>query len=296
MSTRATIRRFGTGTRVYDFPPTIMRWSDNFANLVTQSDRLPGLDGGFDVYGSSPAPSEIGTVDVSFWIVPLNEQQITDLKDQMRAIAGWGKLPLFLQPYDLTKAERYCNARVKSINMPEDAELCTNKQQEIRITFEVPEARWFAFPTGTNQSYWDGVSSIWGSPACIWGGSAGIAYTGPGPQTVNVTTVGNAVTLPLIKLTCSAVQTITNPLIERVVNGLVIDSIQFTGSIPAGEVLIIDTQRLQAKLNATDVYDNLTILRSNWLSLPPGLSQLRFSSGNALDAGTIKIQYVEAYY
>lgn len=296
MTRLPTIERFGTGTQVYEFPDAVTSWRSNFSRLMTQSDRLPGLNGGYDIYGSIAAPSDIGLVDVSFWLVGLSPEQMAAEKDKIRAMSYWGKRALFVQPYDETLNERYCYARIREIVMDEDADKGTYRNQEVRITFEVPEARWYAFNTSLNLSLWDDPASVWGKSTCIWGGSAATPFTGPGPLDLTFTNSGNAVSLPIIKITCGAGQTVVNPVIQRIESGLIKESIAFLGTIGNNQAMIIDCQRLQAKLNSTDIYDALSILKSNWLSIRPGTNLIRFLSNSAADAGGIKVQFIEAFY
>lgn len=298
MSTLSTLRRFGSGTQIYDIPATVTKWRDNFATLMTMSDQLPGLDGGFDNYGFGVSPSAVGTVEATFWLVVTNDQeaQMTTMKDALLTIAGWGKQTLWLQPYDKTKQERWCNARIKSIDMPEDAASCTNTQQEVHVVWEVPEARWYALPAGSSPYVWGGSTSIWNDSALVWGGGAGSPYTGPGPTSFQISSGGSAASPPLVKLTCDATHIMTNPIITRLVNGNVVESVKFNGTIGNNQVLIIDAQRLSAKLNSTDVYDVLDLLTSSWLTVKPGVNTFQISSDLGTDQCAVKIIFNEAYY
>lgn len=296
MSDVATLQRFGSGTQVYEFPATVTKWRANFANLVTQTDPLPGLPGGFDQFGVSASPSIVGLVEVTFWLLVRTEEEMTAQKDALLAIANWGKQTLWVQPYNLLKNPRWANARVKSIDMPEDADGCTNLQQECRVVFEVPEARWYSFPTGVSPYLWGANDAIWDATGVIWGGSAGVAFTGPGPQSFNISDPGSAPAPTIVKLTCGAAQVMTNPTVKRIVNGLTVESIQFLGVVGNNQVLILDTTRLQAKLNSMDVYDDIVILTSSWLTVQPGANLFTVESLLGTDACTVKIDYNEAYF
>src|SRR5436190_4474784 len=107
------LTRFGSGTRVYTFPP-VTTFSTNFANLVPRTVRLPGVSGGFNEFLGQPAPSEIGKVSASFYLVPNKRagENITTLVDRLLSIADWGEQRLWSQPYDTSLRERWCNAYI----------------------------------------------------------------------------------------------------------------------------------------------------------------------------------------
>ncbi len=290
-----TYLRFGSGDQVYYFPPTTTKFTDNFLKLRTLSEILPGMDGAHDPYGYGAAPRQNGLVEVKMWLLADYPAQMTVLKDGLSAIAGWGKQRLYKQPFDTTKRERWCNARVQDIRWQDDAEQTTWRSQEVILMFEVPEARWFS-RTADNLPLW-GTEYNWGQVGLLWGGGAGTAYSGASsPLTISITSNGTALSAPLIALTCSASQVMTNPVIERVVNSEVVERIKFNGTVGNSQLMVLDCRALRAKLNGLDIYDNVDIQRSSWLTIAPGANTFRLSSDSAGDACTVQIQFDEAYY
>ena len=295
----STIQQYGVSGRVYQFPNTIRSWRDNFKKLRMSTVQLPMMAGGLDQYGSSPAPSEVGEVKVSFLILADSPQQMQTKKDDLYELAAWGKLPLFLQPYDHTLNRRWANARVKSIEVDENAEICSWANQTIDMVFEVPEARWNSYPSGSTALLWGSPGTIWGDPGFIWGGSAGVAFSGPGPLEINVDYRGTAQVPAIIQLVCGAGQSIVNPVVSRYANLVEVERVKFNGTIPQNSIFIIDSTKLSGSLNGNKVYNSLEIKRSTWISLEPrGTSRnsIRISSDGGSDAGTAKIRYTEGYY
>lgn len=288
------IRRFGAGSNVFIFPATVTEFDDNFRKLITNTTRLPGTSGGFDNYGYSAAPSAVGKVWVEFIVVAKTIEQMARLKDELRSLAGWGKQQLFAQPLDLAMGERWCNARVVDVAMPESGENGTHRNQRVRIEFEVPEARWYAYPADSSSVVWGDAGTIWDNS--FWSGSDGVEFNGPGPQDVVVNYAGTAANAPIIKLLCLAGQTVTNPKIEHFYGSELQGYVQFLGTVAANNTLIIDCKRLAAKNGSIDVYDNMVITSSAWLMLRPGSNTLRVTSSGSPQTCTVYVQYEEAYY
>ena len=286
--------RFGTGDRIYEFPALIEAWTDNFTTLMTDFTRIPGMSGGIDNYGRGAAPSDLGRVTVIFWLVASNRAAMAQMKDNVKRLAGWGRQRLWLQPFDLAMSPRFCNARVKRIDMPEDASRTTDLSQRITIDFEVPDARWYV-PSQLSPPTWGG-GATWGE-GYLWGGSfPETAYSGVGPVDITVTNNGTAETFPTLRIEADPSAQLTNLTIQRIENSLVVDEIEFDLVIDGGDTLIIDTKTLTARVGSTDVYNAMTPLRPSWLRLPPGDNLLRFTTTNASDEGSIAVIYDEAYY
>src|SRR5690606_17531087 len=136
--------RFGSGSKIYNFPPTVQNFSDTFADLVPQTVRMPGVSGGFDNYGSEAAPSEIGVVRLNFtltddWVkVAYSESDVAiamhAARDAVVKMAAWGRMKLFRTIYGTT--ERFCWARVNNINMAQNDENNTHLWQPVQVVFQ----------------------------------------------------------------------------------------------------------------------------------------------------------------
>ena len=287
--------RFGVGSRVYEFPAqSIEAWSDNFTSLMTDFTRIAGMSGGVDNYGRAAAPSDVGNVTVVFWLVATTRAEMAHLKDNVRRIAGWGRQRLWLQPFDLMMPARFCNARVKRIEMPEDATRATDLSQRVTITFEVADPRWYV-PSQLSPPSWGG-GATWGE-GYLWGGAfPETAYSGVGPVDIPILNNGTAEAFPTLRITAASAAQLTNLVVQRLENNLVVDEIAFALLIDGGDTLTIDTKTLTARVGSTDVYNNMTPLRPSWLRLLPGENLLRFTSDGAGDEGAIAVIFDEAYY
>jgi hypothetical protein len=251
---------------------------------------MAGLPGGFDALGYDAAPSKVGRVDVQLMLTAQTPAEMSTLKDDISKIGGWGKQRLYRQPYDLTQNVRWCNARVADLKWSEKADECTDYNQVVNLLFEVPDARWYAVVGSTliwNGSTWNGG---------VWGGGADTAYSGASALDLSITSKGTAPSAPLIIMQCGAAQTIVNPVIERIVNGAAVERVQLNGTIGNNQIWVVDCRSMSTKLNGQDVYGDVDSLRSNWLSIWSGANTIRFTSDNTGDAGTVRVQYDEAYY
>src|SRR5687768_4199120 len=101
----------------YTFPTTQSQLRDNFSDMVPRTTRIPGADGGFDQFGEEKAPSEIGSVSVSFEQYADSNEDLQTKRDLVRAMAAWGVCTLHKDCG--AEGTRYCSARVNSITMTE---------------------------------------------------------------------------------------------------------------------------------------------------------------------------------
>lgn len=288
-ATVGLLRYDGGDNGIYTFKEVI-QWEDNFLDLRPQTETMAGLPGGFDALGYDAAPSKVGRVDAQIMLTAQNPAEMTALKDDISRIGGWGKQRLYRQPDDLTLAVRWCNARVVDLKWSEKAGECTDYNQVVNLLFEVPDARWYV--TVGNAPLWNGTT--WNGST--WGGGADTAYSGASALNLSITSKGTAPSPPLIIMQCGAAQTITNPVIERIVNGAAVERVKLNGTIGNNQIWVVDCRSLATKLNGQDVYDDLERKRSNWLSIAPGANTIRFTSSSTGDAGTVRVQYDEAYF
>lgn len=290
------ILRFGSGDQLYTFPDTGVAYSDNFRDLVPRTTRLPGLTGGFDELGEEPAPSEIGKVNFSFWLHTELEGRagrvrMTRLRDAVNEMAAFGWKRLYMQPEDPDADERYCTARINSIQMSERADNRHDLSQRVSVVWQVPDPRWYT--QGTEAWSW-GDGTLWsGAP---WGGSATAQACSGTSTDITITTQGNAITYPRLIISCAAGQSAQNPTVQRLVgSGTVADEISYTGSLSAGDSLTINCRKSSVKLGAANAYDDFSFNYPDWLRLFPGENTLRVTLANSSDACSIRVLYYEAY-
>lgn len=78
------------------------------------------------------------------------------------------------------------------------------------------------------------------------------------------------------------------------------ESITFSGTIAAGNVLLIDTGTMQVTNNGVDAYDDLTLNPTadlaSWFSLEPGANALLIVFAGGGTGSTISFHYYEAWY
>lgn len=120
---------------------------------------------------------------------------------------------------------------------------------------------------------WDAVGAKWDATGLVWDEGGGT----PGPITVN------SVDLVYPVIVISA--TTTNPVIENTTTNT---SLTYTGTVQAGQVLTIDTQRQSATINGVSVMSNIT---GNWISLKDGSNNITYSTTG--DAPDCQIKWAE---
>jgi hypothetical protein len=282
----------------FTFPPGVAI-SDNFGNIVPRTQRLPGLSGGYDGYGSGMAPAEIGNVTISFplyfeWArTTYSESNVADAmkeaRDAIREMVTYGVAKL-VKPVGST-GSRWCWARTNNIPMTENEDNHTRLLQRFTCNFQVADPRWFSIGTET--------STLWG--AFTWGGGTWGA-TVPTPQAVSgtstswtITPAGNAETEPRI-IVDVGVGGANDIRVQRLVNGLVVDEVSYGGALSNGDQLEINCRTHSVRLNAADAYDaNFDFETPDWFLLMPGINNIRVQMGDASNAADVTFRYYEAY-
>lgn len=291
----------------YSFPDTQDQFSDNFTNTVTRTIRLPDLSGGFDELGVEPAPTEVGSVKMKFLLLAETSAEVTQKRDAVRAMAGWGVRKLLVQPSDTSLPPRYTYARIQNIGTPENAKKLAT-WQDVNIDFQVSYPRWMQ-DAGSGASWgsaaWGGFS--WGGSWPTFGiGSASSAGDKWGTKTwggftwgagqaasITLTNNGNAISTPQLLLTCT--EAIAGGLlIERLVDGLVRESLLYRGAIAVGQILSIDCRALSVQLDGSGSYAYLDYTHPAWLRLAPGVNTLRVTVPSG--GGLLKFIYPHTWY
>lgn len=285
-----------TGSLGQEFPlPPLSGWSTNFRSLRTSTMTVPGVSGGFDLYGAEAAPSQVGVVSVEYYIDDPDPMVMWASKEFLSYITAAGRGRLWLRPQAPGDPHVWCTARVQDAPRIERVDDNTDHYAKVTIVFEAAESRWYDLQSFDGVPLWDN-GELWDDGA-LWGGGAGTPYSGASsPLVIEVTNPGTADVYPTIRLTCASGEEITNPLIERWTNGELVDSVQYIGAIEETESLSIVCRSLTAIKDVDYVYNYLEFSSSQWITLPPGVSEIQISSADVGDAGSVKVQFEGAYY
>lgn len=256
------------GTYVFLYPQSV---NDNFKDLVPRTERMIGVSGGFDNYGSDPAPSEIGRIDVTFKLYAHSRDDMQALRDAVTQLAYQGKQTL-TKTLQGALGSRWCYARVNSISLPEDWAEHSDLLQTGKIIFQVSDPHWY----GSEDS--DVISAL--------------AVT----QDATVVHAGNSIAIARLVLTCGAGRTMVNPKVQRIVSGAVVDEVAFTGTVAASTSLIIDCQAKSVKNNGVDAYASFTFVHPDWIRLLPGDNTIRVLADNtAASLRTVTVYHYPTY-
>lgn len=289
-----SLLRFGAGSELYTFDTTKqISLRDNFRDVVTRTSRLPGLPGGFDEYGSGPAPTEIGNVQAVFWLEADTLQAMESAKRSVNAMAAFGLKRLYKQPLDTTQDERYCEARISSIDYTESAKDVPHRRLRVQVNFQVANPVWLTL--GTESWAW-GDGTAWGSGA-LWGGSP-VSHAAVGADnTFSLTPGGNTITYPRITIEIPAAKSATNIRVQRRRQGAVLDEVRYSGTLSAGQTLEINCRAYSLRLDNASWYGAaFTYQTAAWMRLVGGIANdIRVLMDNAADEATIRWRYYEAY-
>ena len=246
--------------------PNVQRVADNFADRAVQARQLPGLSGGFDLYGFDAAPGEIGQVSVSAVLIAATRDAMQAKRDELRALSVLGKQMLTWQPQGAA-APRWCWARVASISVPLEPAEHADLWQRVTLTFQAPDPHWYGAEDTDSQA---------------------VTTTG----TLSVVHAGNAIALAHITIACGASQTATNPTVQRLVGATVVDEVKLTGVIGNSKALVIDARTKSVKLDGADAYANFEFLHPSWFRLAPGSNSVKVTYTGA---GTITVKHYPTY-
>lgn len=293
MDGRFHVLRFGSGDTLYAFPETQTSYSDNFSNIVTRTTRLPGVDGGYDEDGLDPAASEAGNINFSFSIKVADSAEMEAKLDAVKAMASWGKQPLFIQPSDSNEDERYVQARVSSINISRRISDNTDLIQPVQMTFSCSYPFWRR--QGTEAPTWGG-GALWGGGA-KWGGNTTPIPLSGLTTTTTVMPGGNSNTLPRLVVSVGAGQSVSGIKIQRMKGVGVLDEVSYTGVLTAGDKLEIDCRAKSVRLNVNDAYGpNFDFKRAQWFALLASqTNSIRVLMDSPSDAANLFVYYYEVF-
>lgn len=257
----------------YLFDDVGVDFSTNFADLVPRTVRLPGLDGGYDEFGSDRAPGEIGSIRFSFWLQASTPAEMQGKRDALRRMADWGVQALTVEP-EPGVAERWCFCRVQNMQLPEQFAQRTRLNQRVTITFQASTPRWYA--ASAESPYEAEAMGDEDSFALAVGGSA--------------------TALPVI--TVLANTTLAGGIAVRLErNASTVDRVVFGDPVPSGDTLVIDCRALRVTLEGANAYStDFTVDHPAWLRLAPGVETtvvVELGGGEDVD---VTVEFDDTWY
>lgn len=280
-----TLRAFIANGNTYTFPTGSgdQSFTYNFSNLVPHSTRLPGADGGFDEFGFSRAPSDVGTVQVGIVLESATTAGMQALRDACKQMAAWGKGRLI---DTINGVDRWCWARINSNDITEQRHMHTDLFQPVKLTFQVSDPYWYTVGT---EVLWGG-GWLWGD-GTKWGGTA-VAQSITTSGSFTITNNGSADTLARVVVKNTSGSTIYYPRIRRILNGAIKDELYYNGSILTGTQLTMNARAHKATISGVNVLANLAFKHPDWMRLLPGSNSFQVS---LIGVATVYIAYYERY-
>lgn len=238
--------------------------------------RLPGQAGAFDHDGDEHFRQPV-TISRSFELVESTYAAIDTALDALRAKANLGRRWLVIEMRD--GSQRGCWAKLKQVQAPYKPEHLF--YLPVQLTFEIA---WPWFEDTGDIWYLDAGELL----------DDGLTFdrnysTRSGAGSLTITNNGDDV----IRRGLIVVQgASTNPKIENQTNGY---SIQYTGTIPSGSILLIDIGAQQVSYpggGVSNPYANITLgdNQVGFFRLELGANTINFTGG-----GTLEIHWAEVY-
>jgi len=283
------------GSGSYDFPPNYQQsLDDNFTNMLARSVRLPGMDGGLDEFGTGVAPSSVGNIPFEFFLVSPTLEGMEVLRRQVGALVDWGVGALFYQPADPALPTVWTYARLNNVGKSQKLSEHTNRFQRVALTLQTSP---FWYGRGS-EILWDDPYSTatWDDGVNVFDGNS----SAPAPTsvtdsgTVTISSVGgNVHTLARLLVIKDSAGTLSNPMIERIVNGNVLDRTRWFGDLTNGDVLEINARQQMVRKNGINVYSSFELpLNADWMWLRPGSNTLRVTWTGT---GKLAVRWLERY-
>lgn len=280
----------------YTFPVEQNKLETNFAQLETETLRLPGLDGVFDLHGWSRSYASAGDVRVGWELIAETRGELAVLRDAALKMAGYGPQRLFIIPENAPSEGqrlRWCWARVQAIQIEEDAAR--------GLAHQPVEARYLAAePVWYGRDEWQYLDDGW---------YLNSTWTLPGPAVVaaNVATgstivglnAGTHTTRPLIRIKANA--SALDPRLTQAspTGGAPLSGFVWYGALAPGEALVVDSER-QRVIKEGPLGDEVAYARfealygTGFAELLPGANT--FTLGGACTDVTVSLEYADAWY
>lgn len=126
----------------------------NFTDLISSWSTVIDADGQFDNQLNSRGKQSVGTISATFMLVGENPTIMRKKRDALAALVGKGPQPLWYITEDIEQSPRYCRARLRSLDMSEQAE-DVDTIQTVKISWNVSLPRWFSRPHVNYLGYSD---------------------------------------------------------------------------------------------------------------------------------------------
>lgn len=292
------ITRYGDSTTFYDFTQSgvyLGNHSSNFGNKRELTRSIPYLDGNFRELGVNKSPQEAGNLQVTghLWVNDPEDMEVK--RRQIEAIIGYGLKKLYFQPSDPELPELYTWAEAQ-LRMPRDLAGHSDLKQPFTINFSCPDPYWYRENNAefavVGLNFYMGISLLGGDT----GGGFSVTASGVSTDAV-ANNAGNAPTVGRISIRCNTSQSCENPIIQRIVNGQVYDYVSYTGTLVAGDELVIDSRGHSVKLNGNNAYGvSFDFKHPRFIQLAPGDNTIRVLFENPSDAARVTISFDAAYY
>lgn len=267
---------------------------DNFGDNVPQTQRLPGLDGGWTHDGDQPAPSAIGNVTVGCWLVATTRAGMDAQRDAILALVSLGVQRLVVQPTDPAEAERFCWARLNYIRMNERKDAHTDLWQKVQLVFQVSDPHWYTLGYGVDWQLGSGAS-LGATDLALGSGAYTINASGT-LTSATLTHLGNAVALAALSIQPASGDQCQMPRLQRVVAGQVVDEVAYRATLNGGDELILDARRGLALLNGASAYGpTLTYQHPAFMRLMTGENSLQVRFHNPTDAALVRMWFNHTY-
>lgn len=283
----------------YQFPGAGLSFSPSFGDVVTRTGRLPGLDGGFDEYGTGQAPGEVGNITMSFTLIASDREDMQELRDEVLALKRKGKKELRWKPPGFTKF-RFCHARINNIRMSQNPAGHTDLHQSVSINFQVSDPCWYSYPF--EVWYLDGSVLLDGSRNLAgWGEDFTLELNSSESTVLEVD--GTADTFPVIWVVPSIEGEYPAFDLRRFdENGALQDEVKITRAL-ADDYLEINCRKYSVTWRTRDVGFDLwhkdwipyiIPKRAEFFRLVPGNNYLKISV--SMDDGILcRFEYLEAW-
>lgn len=318
------LTRYGNGGlsgRVYDFDPeNQVSLSDNFTNVVTRAERLPGVSGGFAAYGEEALPSEIGSISYTYWMHYESAAAGKAAVEALKALTEWGMQRLYKQPMGSGDV-RFCYAAVNNVSANWNAESVNHRRMQVTITFHVPDPFWYSYPF--DVLFMD--AGLVMDAGLSMGGWTDTQFILSGADTLSIAVDGNAAALPVVWVEAAGRQDVFLGDVGLVLGGggLVLGGVS-SGSVRDVSIAVVDRDTLRERhrvvwhglisgndrlmIDSTSekvIYENsfrgnlsgwdgLDRTRATFLKLLPGVNRVDVSgvfSGTVL----VRFEYLEAW-
>lgn len=277
------------------FPDTQFFYNDNFGDTLPTSKRLPGVSGEWNEDGDLPPAHRSGVVELGYRLEAENYAAMDALRDGVRKLNSYGWAQLIRQPNDQTAATQFCWARIVQSRMERKKSLRDDSDlwQEVRLVWNVPDPRWFG---GSNAQWQFGDGSDWGDAGLKWT-SGGVDIAASGTVTDDTITMsGNGVAVPTISIAPGALNSCEDPIIQRLVNSVVIDEVSYVGTLGATDTLTINGAMGRVDLNGVSVWGSgFDYTMPDFFRLLPGSNSIRVKFTNGGDAATVKFMFHDVY-